>query len=78
VESSPGVICIEVSLYDMEPATRIERATYGLRISDNPTSDNLTSQETTTEDASEVGPDGPGLSRSGSSVVANNDGVTVD
>ena len=44
--------------------------TCGLRNSDDPTSDNLTPQETTTEDAFEVGPDGPGLSRPGSSVVA--------
>ena len=55
----------------MEPATRIERATCGLRISSNPTSDNLTPQETTKEDAPEVGTDGSELSCPGSSVVAD-------
>jgi hypothetical protein len=69
---------VDTSARFMEPAIRIERTTCGLRISDNPTSDNLTPQETTTQDASEVGPDGPGLSCPGSSVVANNDGVTID
>ena len=45
--------------------------TCGLRISDNPTSDNLTPQETTNQDAPDMGPDGAGLSCPGSSVVAD-------
>ncbi len=45
--------------------------TRGLRISDNPTSDNLTPQETTNQAAGEMGPDGARLSRPGSSVVAD-------
>ena len=43
----------------MEPAIRIERTTCGLRISDSPTSDNLTPQETTTQDALDMGLIGP-------------------
>jgi hypothetical protein len=42
----------------MEPAIRIERTTCGLRISDNPISDNLTPQETTNQDAPDMGADG--------------------
>ena len=57
----------------MEPAIRIERATCGLRISDNPTSDNLTPQETTKQDAPDMGPDGAGLSCPGSSEIADGD-----
>ncbi len=57
----------------MEPAIRIERTTCGVRISDSPTSDNLTPQETTNEDASDVGADGAGLSCPGSSMVADAD-----
>lgn len=45
--------------------------TCGLRISDSPSSDKLTPQETTKQDAPEVGPDGVGLSCPGSSVVAD-------
>ena len=44
--------------------------TCSLRISDSPTSDNLTPQETTTQDALDMGPDGAGLSCAGSRVVA--------
>ena len=44
--------------------------TCGLRISDNPISGNLTPQETTNQDAPEMGEDGAGLSCPGSSVVA--------
>jgi hypothetical protein len=44
--------------------------TCSLRNSDSPTSDNLTPQETTTQDALDMGPDGAGLSCPGSSVVA--------
>ena len=54
----------------MEPAIRIERTTCGLRISDNPTSVDLTPQETTKQDGLEMGPDGASLSCSGSSGVA--------
>jgi integrase-like protein len=39
----------------MEPAIRIERTTCGLRISDSPISDNLTPQETTKQDAPDMG-----------------------
>ena len=42
----------------MEPAIRIERTTCGLRISDSPTSDNLTPQQTTKQDAPDMGTDG--------------------
>ena len=65
------------ALEKMEPATRIERATCGLRNLDNPTSDNLTPQETTKQGAPNMGPDGPGLSCPGSSVVADNDVLEV-
>ena len=58
----------------MEPAIRIERTTCSLRISDNPISDNLTPQETTNQDAPDMGPDGTGLSCPGSSEVADEDG----
>jgi len=54
--------------FTMEPATRIERATCGLRNSKTPTSGNLNPQETTKEDTSEVGTDGSELSCPGSSV----------
>jgi hypothetical protein len=55
----------------MEPAIRIERTPCGLRISASPTSDNLTPQETTNQDAPDMGPDGADLSCPGSSVVAS-------
>ena len=58
----------------MEPATRIERATCGLRITPSTTSDNLTPQETTTEDSANMGPDGADLSCPGGSVVADSEG----
>ena len=54
----------------LEPATRIERATCGLRTSVDPTSDNLTPQETTTQQEGKMGLDRAGLSCPGSSVVA--------
>ena len=54
----------------MEPAIRIERTTCGLRNPESPTSDNLTPQETTNQDSTERGLDGPALSCPGSSVVA--------
>ena len=47
------------------------RLTCGLRISENPTSDKLTPQETTIQAAPDMGADGVGLSCPGSSVVAN-------
>ena len=46
------------------------RTTCGLRNSDDPTSDNLTPQETTTQPAAQVEADGASLSCTGSSVVA--------
>jgi len=55
----------------MEPATRIERATCGLRITTSPTSDKLTPQETTNQDSPDMGEDGGSLSCPGSSVVAD-------
>jgi len=51
----------------------MERTTCGLRISDGPTSDNLTPQETTNQNPPDMGPDGAGLSCPGSSVVADED-----
>jgi hypothetical protein len=53
---------------------RKQASTCGLRISDSPTSDNLTPQETTNQDAPDMGADGAGLSCPGSSVVADADG----
>jgi len=50
---------------------RAGAATCGFRISDGPTSDNLTPQETTKQDAPEMGADGGDLSYSGSRVVAD-------
>jgi len=47
--------------------------TCGLRNSDSPTSDNITPQESTNQDAPDMGEDGAGLSCPGSSVVANAD-----
>jgi hypothetical protein len=47
--------------------------TRGLGISPNPTLDNLTPQETTTQDAPDMGLEGAGLSCPGSSVVADED-----
>jgi len=41
----------------------------GLRISEDPTSDNVTPQETAKRDTLDVGVDGTGLSCAGSSVV---------
>jgi len=57
----------------MEPATRIERATCGLRTVPDPTADNLNPQETTTQEVGEMGLDGGSLSCPGSSVVAEED-----
>ena len=47
-------------------------ATLGLRISDSPTSDNLTPQETTSDVSHDMGPDGARLSCPGRNVVAEN------
>lgn len=55
----------------MEPATRIERATCGLRTVPDLTSDNINPQETTTQEVGEMGLDGGSLSCPGSSVVAD-------
>ena len=63
----------EIPWSALEPAIRIERTTCGLRNSDSPTSDNLTPQEATKQDAPDMGPDGPGLSCPGSSAVAEED-----
>jgi hypothetical protein len=52
-------------------AERGKQLTCGLRISDNPSSDNLTPQATTTQDPLDMGPDGASLSCPGSSVVAD-------
>jgi hypothetical protein len=54
----------------MEPATWIEQATCGLRISKTPNADNPNPQETTKENAADMGPDGAELSCRGSNVVA--------
>ena len=59
------------------PPTRIERATRGLGIVANPTSDNLNPQEATNQADLEVGADGAGLSCPGSNVVAAFEGETV-
>ena len=86
VESSPELRIVEEheqqranrqvvvsSEEDVEPAIRIERTTCGLRISDSPTSDNLTPQETTNQDSLDMGRDGASLSCPGSSEVADAD-----
>jgi hypothetical protein len=52
--------------------------TCSLRISGEPTSDHLTPQETTRQDASEVGSDGTSLSCPGSSVVAGSKSEDVE
>jgi hypothetical protein len=57
----------------MELLWRLRSLTCDLRISDSPTSDNLTPQETTNQDAPDMGADGAGLSCPGSSVVADED-----
>ena len=53
------------------PPIRIERTTRGLGIPLSSTSDNLTPQETTNQEAGTVGADGDGLPYAGSSVVAD-------
>ena len=58
---------------NLVPPTRIERATRGLGIAANPTSDNLNPQEAIRHDINEVGTDGAGLSCPGSSMVADLD-----
>ena len=55
---APSAGALYVHALAMEPATRIERATCGLRTSAAPTPDNLTPQETTTQDSSDMGRDG--------------------
>ena len=61
----------EIPWKGLEPATRIERATCGLRTGPDPTSDNVTPQETTTQDSPDMGQDGASLPCPGSSVVAD-------
>lgn len=48
----------------------MNRATCGLQNSERPTSDNVTPQETTTQDSPDMGRDRANLSCPGSSVVA--------
>jgi hypothetical protein len=62
----------------VELARGIEPPTGGLQNFDNPTSDNLSPQETTNQDAVELAPDGGGLSCSGSNVVADFNDNTHD
>jgi len=50
----------------------MNRATCGLQNSERPTSDNLTPQETTTQDPGTDGAEDAGLPYPGSSVVAEN------
>ena len=57
----------------MELARGIEPPTCGLQNSDRSNSDNLTLQETTTQEIGEMGLDGGSLSCPGSSVVADCD-----
>jgi hypothetical protein len=76
IDLHPKPTCVTIPCIHglkMEPAIRIERTTSGLRNSDNATSDNLAPQETTTQDAPDIGTDGAGLSCPGSSVVAEPD-----
>ena len=54
----------------MEPATRIERATCGLRIVPTPLADNVCPQQTTMQEVADKVLDGASLSCPGSSVVA--------
>jgi len=68
---TPSAGVPRIQALKMEPAIRIERTTCGLRISQYSTSDNATPQETTNLDPPDMGPDGAGLSCSGSTVVAN-------
>ena len=58
---------------NVEPATRIERATCGLRIVSSSTSDNLTPQETTSQDLPDMGREGASLSCPGSTTVAEHE-----
>ena len=57
--------------FSIRPREWPEPPTCDLRISDSPTSDNLTPQPTTNQDAPEAGADGARLSCPGSSVVAD-------
>ena len=49
----------------------MNRATCGLQSSERPTSDNLTPQETTNQDSTDMEPDRGGLPCPGSSVIAD-------
>jgi hypothetical protein len=73
IDLHPKPTCVTIPCihgHKMEPAIQIERTTCGLRISPDPHSDDLTPQETTNQDAPDMGADGAGLSCPGSSVVA--------
>ncbi len=51
--------------------------TCGLRILEDPTSDNLSPQQTTKEDGGDMAVDGPGLSCPSSAVVADDDSMVA-
>lgn len=53
----------------------MNRATCGLQSSDSPASDNVTPQETTTQEVGKTGLDEGGLPCPGSSVVAKPDDI---
>ena len=57
--------------FSFEDALRLpDQLTCGLRISGDPTTDNLPPQEITIQETAQVGADGDGLSCPGSKVVA--------
>ena len=72
-QTGPTAEVLEIPWKSTEPATRIERATCGLRIAQNPTSEKLNPQEATNQDVLDMGVDGADLSCPGSSVVADED-----
>ena len=67
----PRKIGAGTSKLGLVPPIRIERTTRGLGIVSGHTLDNLTSQETTNQDSTDMAPDGAKLSCPASSVVAN-------
>src|SRR5688500_6068268 len=68
-----GLVNTSVALCNDRSVIAHPRATCGLRISRTPTSDNLSPQESTKEEAPDMGPGRAGLSCPGSSVVADED-----
>ena len=64
--------CMRLKWHAGDPGATKRPAVY--EFPDSPTSDNLTPQETTNQDAPDMGADGAGLSCPGSSVVADADG----